>query len=162
MLRLIALVLAGALATLPVQANDHRDKGQEAGDGPRWAVIKDSPHSVAETVTRFTQAVEAAGAKVFAVIDHAAGAESIGADLPPTTLVIFGNPKLGTPLMTANRLAAIDLPMKLLVWEEAGQVRLAYSRARSLKRRHRIEDRDEVFAKMKDALGKLTDKAIAP
>ena len=62
-------------------------------------VVKSSPHSVPVTVEKLTSAIERAGASVAAVVDHAAGAKKTGMDLPPTTLVIFGNPKLGTPLM---------------------------------------------------------------
>ncbi|MBV6633771.1 MAG: DUF302 domain-containing protein [Alphaproteobacteria bacterium] len=81
-----------------------------------------SPHDVPTTVQRLKAAIEKRGAKVFAVIDHAAGAESVGKALRPTTTVIFGNPKLGTPIMIANQKAAFDLPLRVLVMEdESGQ-----------------------------------------
>ena len=123
-------------------------------------VVKQAHGSVAETVDKFTAAVEGAGAKVFAVVDHAKGAMSVGAEIPPATVVIFGNPKLGTPLMTSAQTTAIDLPQKALAYEdENGKVHLAYNDPGYLVARHGIEDRDEVLNKIRGALGKFTDAA---
>lgn len=88
----------------------------------------ESPHSVADTVARFVAAAEEAGATIFATIDHARGARSVSADLPETQLIIFGNPKIGTPVIAAERRAGLDLPLRVLVWDEDGQTRIAYSR----------------------------------
>lgn len=122
-------------------------------------IIKTSPHSVEKTVTQLTAAIEAAGAKVFAVVDHAAGAEKVGAELAPATLVIFGNPKIGTPVMQANIRAGLDLPLRVLVFEEGRETRIGYLDPAALKARYNISGADEVFAKITGALNKLTDAA---
>ena len=83
--------------------------------------------------------LQAKGIKVFAVIDHRAGAIEVGMRMPPTKLVIFGNPKAGTPLMLASPSVAIDLPLKLLVWEdEAGDVQISYNDPAYLEQRHAL------------------------
>lgn len=129
----------------------------QAGD---QLVIKDSAGSVKETIDALVTALEAKGIKVFARIDHAAGAKSAGLDMPPTEVVIFGNPKLGTPLMQAKPEIAIDLPMKVLAWQDAsGKVRIGYTAPETLKARYGIEGRDEVIAAMSKALDGLTSGA---
>jgi len=97
----------------------------------------------ARSVTDALAAVEAAlsekGLMIFARIDHAAGAAEAGMPLRPTTLIIFGNPRAGTPLMQAKQTVGIDLPLKLLVWEdEEGAVWLTYNDPTWLVRRHKI------------------------
>jgi uncharacterized protein (DUF302 family) len=90
-------------------------------------VSKPSPFDVAETVSRLTQAIGAAGAKVFAIIDQSAEARAVGQSLRDTTLVIFGNPAGGTPVMAAAPLAAMDLPLKVLVFaDDDGAVWMSY------------------------------------
>ncbi len=79
-----------------------------------------SNHDAAETMKRLLSAIEARGMTVFARIDHAAGAKAAGLDLRPTELVIFGAAKAGTPLMQAAQTIGIDLPLKALVWQDAG------------------------------------------
>ncbi len=87
-----------------------------------------SADDFAATLQRLTTAIEKRNLRIFATIDHAAGARSIGEDLRPTTLVIFGNPAGGTPLMQAAQTMGFDLPLKALVWEDAaGAVHLAYT-----------------------------------
>src|SRR5215469_7045519 len=87
-----------------------------------------SRYSVAETINRLRAAVIEAGLQVFARIDHGGGAREAGFDLRPTELLIFGNPKGGTPLMQDRQTAGIDLPLKALAWEDAeGAVWLTYS-----------------------------------
>jgi uncharacterized protein (DUF302 family) len=85
-----------------------------------------SPRTVPATVARLTDILSAKGVTVFAVIDQAAEARKAGLDLRETVLVIFGNPAAGTPVMAAEPLAALDLPLKLLVWDDAGQTRVSY------------------------------------
>ncbi len=87
---------------------------------PDGVVSKRSPFDVDETVSRLTEAIEAAGAKVFALIDQAAEARKAGLPLRDTQLVIFGNPAAGTPIMAAIPLAALDLPLKILVSADDG------------------------------------------
>jgi uncharacterized protein (DUF302 family) len=91
-----------------------------AGAGP-GVVTKPSPRSVADTVARLLELLESKGVKVFAVIDQQAEARAVGLELRETTLVIFGNPAAGTGVMVAAPLAALDLPLKVLVWAEPGQ-----------------------------------------
>lgn len=79
-----------------------------------------SPHTVSETVGLLTDAIAAAGAKLFDVVDHSGEAARVGLSLRDTKLLIFGNPAGGTPAMVAAPLAAIDLPLKLLVWQDDG------------------------------------------
>ena len=93
-------------------------------------------------------------------IDHAAGAQKVGKQLRPTQLLIFGNPKVGTELMSSQQSAGIDLPIRVAAWEDAsGQVWIGYTAPAALASRHAIGDRDPVVAKMTGALGKLTDAA---
>jgi len=126
-------------------------------------IVKQSPRSVDATVERFTGILERKGITVFAVIDHAAGAEGIGASLAATKLVIFGNPKIGTPLMQSNRMIGIDLPLKALIWEGADNATyLAYNEPTYLAARHGVANRVEVFETMRKALNGLTDAAVAP
>jgi uncharacterized protein (DUF302 family) len=92
---------------------------------------------VPETTDRLARVVEAAGLTVFARVDHGAGAASVGMELRPTELLIFGNPRGGTPLMQDQQTAGIDLPLKALVWEDAdGAVWLTYNAAAWIAQRH--------------------------
>jgi uncharacterized protein (DUF302 family) len=89
-----------------------------ASDPESGAVTKTSPHSVGETVARLLELLESKGLTVFAVIDQQAEARRVGLDLRQTTLVLFGNPVGGTPVMRAAPLSALDLPLKVLVWAD--------------------------------------------
>jgi uncharacterized protein (DUF302 family) len=104
-----------------------------AGAADDGLITKPSKYSVKETVTRFEAAVkekEAAGFMVFTEIDHAAAAKKFGLDMRPRTVIVFGNPKLGTPAMVKTPLLAIDVPPKALVWEDdQGKVWLSYNSA---------------------------------
>ena len=122
-------------------------------------VVRESSGSAAETADRLVAAVEQAGATVFARVYHAAGAKTVGEDLDPTVLVIFGNPKIGTAIIKADRRAALDLPLRVLIWEEDGVTRIGYERPNTLKTRYGIKCADEAFAKMTGALEKLTTAA---
>jgi uncharacterized protein (DUF302 family) len=96
-----------------------------------------SRHSVGDTVTRLLNALHEKGVTVFAVIDHSGEAERVGLKMPPTTLVIFGSPKAGTPLMLAAPPIAIDLPLKVLVREDAeAKVWVSYNDPAYLRDRH--------------------------
>ncbi len=96
---------------------------------------------VAETIDRLAETVTGLGLHVFARIDHAAGARDIGLALRPTQLLIFGNPKGGTPLMQDKQIAGIDLPVKALAWEdEHGKVWLSYNAAEWIAARHGLSD----------------------
>lgn len=126
-------------------------------------VTKKSAHSVAQTLDRLEGALKDKGIVVFARIDHTAGAKKAGMPLRSTELLIFGNPKLGTPLMQSKQTIGIDLPLKVLAWEdENGQVWLTYNAPDFLANRHGITDRAQVLTKMTEALQKLTDVATKP
>jgi uncharacterized protein (DUF302 family) len=100
-------------------------------------VNKPSNHSVEQTVESLTNILKAKGVALFALIDHSGEAEKIGLKMRPTKLLIFGNPKAGTPLMLASPSSAIDLPLKILIWEDAqGKVWLSYNSPEYLIERH--------------------------
>ncbi len=122
-------------------------------------VTKLSPRPVSETVTRLTDMVTARGMKVFAVIDQAAEARSVGLELRDTTLVIFGNPAGGTPVMAAEPLAALDLPLKVLVWDDAGQAKVSYYAPATLADRHHLS---ADLAGRLAGIDPLTDALVAP
>ena len=121
-----------------------------------------SAHSVSDTADRLENILGAKGMTVFARIDHAAGAKKAGKTLPPTQLLIFGNPKIGTPLMVCSPSIAIDLPQKALISEDAaGTTWISYNDPMFLKLRHNTQGCDEVLKKVAMALGKFTNKAAA-
>jgi uncharacterized protein (DUF302 family) len=100
-----------------------------------------SHHSVDETLKRLQNILQAKNITVFALIDHSGEAAKVGMTMPATKLLIFGNPKAGTPLMLASPTVAIDLPLKILIHEdEAGRVLLSYNSAQYLKDRHGIPE----------------------
>ena len=130
----------------------------QAADG---LIILKSPHSVTDTADRLEAVLNERGMTVMNRIDHAAGAQSAGMKLRPTELVIFGNPKVGTPLMQCAQSVAVDLPQKALVWEdENGQVWLGYNDPAYLRVRHEIEGCNETLIKISAALNSLARAAI--
>jgi len=119
------LIVAAMLIGTPTLVLADHDHDHDTRDYGHQAMKMASPYDVPTTLTRLQAAIEKRGAGVFAVIDHAEGAASIDADLRPTTLVIFGNPKLGTPILQANQKAGLDLPLRVLVYQdEAGDTLL--------------------------------------
>jgi uncharacterized protein (DUF302 family) len=123
-------------------------------------VTKTSVHTVEATLDKLESILRDNGITVFARVDHAEGAAGVDLALRPTQVLIFGNPRLGAPLMQSARTVGIDLPMKALAWEDSdGQVHLAYNDPAYLARRHGISDRAGVLRKMSGALAKLTDAA---
>jgi len=121
-------------------------------------VTKISPRSVADTVTRFTSILGAKGVRVFDVIDQAAAAREAGQELRDTTLVIFGSPAAGTPVMAAAPLAALDLPLKVLIWDDAGQTKVTYYSPDELAARYQL---GADLAGNLAAINPLTDALIA-
>ena len=124
-------------------------------------VIVESDFGVDETFSRLGSAIEANDAlSVIARLDHQANAASVGLELRPTRLIVFGNPNLGTPLMQRQQSIGIDLPQKMLVWEdEAGQVRLAYNNPFFLAERHGVKGREEELETISNALANLAEAA---
>lgn len=132
----------------------------QAADG---LVQKLSAHSVQTTMDSLENLVRNKGLTVFARIDHAAGAAEVGEEMLPTQLLMFGNPAIGTNLMTSQRTVGVDLPIKVLIWEEPdGKVWIAYNDPAYLAERHDIGDRDEVLAKMGRALKGIVSAAASP
>jgi len=122
-----------------------------------------SSNDVDTTVTKLVGILESKGMNVFGQVNHAEGAMKAGLKLRPTQLVIFGNPKVGTPLMQCSQSIAIDLPQKMLAWEaEDGTVYLSYNDPSYLKDRHSTEECDAVFEKVSGALSNFAKAATAP
>jgi uncharacterized protein (DUF302 family) len=135
-------------------ANRHPDSPAVEG-----VVTKPSPRSVAETVARLSALAADKGLRVFAVIDHSGAAEAVGLQLRDTKVVIFGSPLAGTPVMVAAPLAALDLPLKALVWDDEGQTRVSYTAPAALASRYGLND--ELAAGLAGIVP-LTDAAVAP
>jgi len=126
-------------------------------------ISKKSAHTVSITIDRLENILKKKGITIFARVDHKKGAKSVDMKLRPTELLIFGNPKLGTPLMQSQQTVGIDLPMKALAWEDAdGKVWLTYNKPTDMAARHHISDKEKVIKKMTGALGKFTDIATSP
>lgn len=108
----------------------------ETGNG---IVSQRSQHSVDETVARLEKILESKGVKVFALVDHSGEAKKAGMEMRPTKLLIFGNPAAGTPVMQAAPSIAIDLPLKILIWEESdGAAWLSWNSPEYLQQRHGV------------------------
>lgn len=143
-------VLLLALAMSPVHAENKM-------------ITKQSKHSVAVTMDRLEAAAKEKGIGIVARVDHAAAAKKVDMALKPTQVLIFGNPKLGTPLMQSNPQAGLDLPLKVLAWEDAaGKVWLGYTAPADLVARYQIGNRAEVVQKMAGVLDQLTTQATQP
>ena len=126
-------------------------------------VTLSSAHSATETVDRFKSLLAARKIHVFADIDHAAGAKQVGLALRPTRVIIFGKPVAGTPLMQRRQTIGLDLPLRVLIWEdEAGKVWLTYHPPESLARSHNVIDRDDAVKGLSGILATLAREATAP
>lgn len=122
----------------------------------------ESPFDVATTIDKLTVALESKGMSIFGRVNHAANAEKAGLSLRPTELLIFGNPKIGTPLMNCAQSVALDLPQKMLAWEaEDGSIRLGWNDPMHLQARHAIEGCDEVLQKVSGALSNFAKAATS-
>jgi uncharacterized protein (DUF302 family) len=143
----IACVVLMLLFSANVQASD------------AYVQIK-SAYSVTETLDRLEAILKQKGITVFARVDHAAGAEKVGLEMNDTQLLIFGNPRMGTPLMNEQILMGLDLPMKMLAWkDDSGQTWLAYTRAEALQQRHQLKNQ-QIIEKMSKALEAMSQQAI--
>ncbi|XNJ90815.1 DUF302 domain-containing protein [Vibrio cyclitrophicus] len=121
-----------------------------------------SNYSVKETADRFESIAKSKGLTLFARIDHQKNASSVDLELRPTEVIIFGNPKVGTPLMQCQQDVAIDLPQKVLVTEDSNKkVWLSYNNPNYFMERHAINGCDEVIKKISGVLSKLSEATIA-
>ena len=119
-----------------------------------------STHSVSETINKLEAVLSKKGMTIFKRVNHTAGAKKVGLQLRPTELLIFGNPKVGTPLIQCSQTAALDLPQKALAYkDENGQVWLAYNDPAYMANRHDIQDCDKAIQKVTNALAKFSSIA---
>ena len=147
MLRIIFTLLTMLVIALPLSAAE-------------GLLQVDSNYGVSETADRLEHILKAKGMTVFNRINHAKSAMAIGVDLRATELIIFGNPKIGSPLMKCQQTVGIDLPQKALIWEDAdGKVHITYNNPEYLQKRHNIIGCDEVLGKVTKALKGMTQAA---
>ncbi|PKG37764.1 DUF302 domain-containing protein [Psychromonas sp. Urea-02u-13] len=125
-------------------------------------ITLESHYSAKETADRFASIIKSKGLTLFARIDHQKNADSVNLQLRPTEVIIFGNPKVGTPLMQCAQNAAIDLPQKVLITEDAdNKVWLSYNNPEYIKVRHDIKGCDKVITKISAVLNKLSVAATS-
>lgn len=125
---------------------------------PVRVVTKTTRRSVQETVTRLVDIVTIKDMRLFAMIDLAQEAQMVGVEIPQTVLVMFGEARLGAQVMAAAPLAALDLPLKVLVWSDGGQTVVSYESPRSLASRHHLQPN---LATKLDVLNSVTDALVA-
>ncbi len=124
-------------------------------------ISKISQHSFAETYEKLRHTISNnPNLKIILELDHQANAKSVDLTLPATRIIMFGNPKLGTPLMNSGKFTGLDLPQKILVAERDGEVSVSYNDPYYLQERHQIEGQEGVLQKVAMALDKITDAAI--
>jgi len=149
MKKLIIFLTAFFLMTIIIQAQDAK------------GLIKvKSANSVENTTEKAKNLIEEKGLTFFTKIDHRENAEKAGLEMKPTVVLIFGNPKLGTPIMKCQKTYAIDLPQKMLIYEdEEGTVWMAYNDQDYLVKRHKLKECEEEIEKVKKALKSLAEGA---
>lgn len=146
-----------AAVTATVALSSHAAEAPQPDTG---LITLKSHHSVEQTVNRLVRILNEKKMTIFTRIDHAAGAEKAGLKLPTTQVVIFGNPKIGTPLMKCAPTIAIDLPQKALIWQDkAGDVWYAYNRPTYLKERHNVDGCKDLFMKVENAMAAFANAA---
>lgn len=128
-------------------------------------ITQPSANSVDVTIEKFEKAATERGLKIFARLDHAAAAESVGLEMPRATVIVFGNPRIGTPVFIETPTVAIDLPPKAMVWEDAeGKVFLSYNSAEflfdTIYARHGIESDKEATAKVASLYAEIASEAV--
>jgi len=125
-------------------------------------VTKESPYTVETTYKRLQAIIDNnPNLKILLELDHSKNAASVGLELNATRIIMFGNPKLGTPLMQASETVAIDLPQKIIIYAtDKNTAKITYNNPMYLKKRHAIEGKDAILQKISDALNMITDKAI--
>jgi uncharacterized protein (DUF302 family) len=147
MKKVILIALAIVIIAFPVAASD-------------GMVNVQSTFNVEETADRMVSILKEKGMTVFNRIKHSAAAAEVGIELRNTELILFGNPKVGSPLMKCQQSAAIDLPQKALIWEDdQAKVWISYNDPRYLKKRHNITGCEEVISKIETALAGISESA---
>ncbi len=154
LLTLLAVTNAAAQTTSDTSAGEN-SAGENSTVVEQGLVTVQSDHDFATTTISLTTALADAGLTIFGIIDHAANAANAGHELPPTTVVLVGNPDLGTPLMQSSRSVAIDLPQKFLIWEDNGAVFVTYNNPQYLVERHGISGEAETIDRIAQALEKF-------
>jgi uncharacterized protein (DUF302 family) len=130
--------------------------------GVEGLATRDSPNSVEQTYRQLIEAAEASGLTIMLELDHADNARSADVDLPPTRVVLFGNPKIGSQLMRCAQTVGIDLPQRMLVWQDrSGQVKVGYNAPKYLVKRHKLSGCKEEIDKVTAVLERLTNAAVA-
>jgi len=141
-LALVGMAMAIYLVSIRSTSHSKFEDGKEKTMAPSsGAGIIDihSNHSVEQTVNNLERILESKGVTLFALIDHSGEAQKVGMEMPPTKLLIFGSPRAGTPVMLAAPSIAIDLPLKILVWQDkSGQVWVSYNSPAYLQERHNV------------------------
>lgn len=146
---IMLMVLCGFLASFSAIASE-------------GLVSLESPYTVKKTADRFESIILAKGLSLFARIDHKENAESVNLAMPETELILFGNPKVGTPLMNCAPAVAIDLPQKVMIQKgNDNKVRISYNNPEYLQKRHDIQGCDQVISKIAAVLNKLSTAAIS-
>jgi len=160
---LVTAIMASAFLTAcytESQKTPHNDTTQDVTTP--MIIKKPSAHNVKVTIDRLEAILNNKGLTVFTRVNHAGGAQNVGLDMAASELIIFGNPKLGTPLMIENPQMGLDLPLKALAYtDEAGQTFLTYTAPKSLQERHNITVNGGVIEKMTGALDAMTSKAVS-
>ena len=129
-----------------------------AMDPGETVVTKAAKGSVSDTVAKLSELVEAHGLKLFAIVDHSGEARRAGLELRETKVVIFGSPAAGTPVMQSVPLVALDLPLKLLIWDDGGQTKVSYTTPGTLAARYGLSDE---LAQRLAGIGPISDALVA-
>ncbi len=155
-----AALLTATLIFSSVPGSSAEDKGQPATDD---GIVKvKSAYPLAETIERLKQDIASKGIMLFSEINESQLAANAGIQARPTTLLVFGNPPLGTQFITSNQVAGLDWPVRLLVFEdERRQVWMAYTEFDYIARRHHITDRNEAFSKASMVIASITSSVAA-
>lgn len=144
---------------MPSERSEMKDGPDRHSDVDAAAITKPSPWSTADTLARLSAVVAARGMEVFAVIDHSAKARDIGLDLRDTKLVIFGSPSAATPVIEAAPLAALDLPFRVVVWEDGFQTLVSYPAPAAVARRHGLSGATaDTLASIDAVIGAVIDR----
>lgn len=125
-------------------------------------VTSTSPHTVSATIERLLAALERRDIELFARVDHGGGARAAGLELPDEEVLIFGNPRAGTPLMQSDPRVGYELPLRLLVWDAAGQTMVGYRPPTELGAEYRLGDHVDALKGMAALLGQIAAEGTAP